>query len=319
MIYYSLSQYLQFETTSKIQVIYDQALVIPAITFCSTNYFASAQSKQIIQSYFTKLNKKNMTTVQDFEQAYNITDHDRSNITPSLLAFKQTVLSPLYNTSVKTQMGQANFIIDCSMGFKTCPASSRVWFFDFYFGNCFRVNTGYDEAGKEVEMYSQREPGQLYGLSMSFFLGLPGDEFTDFFNIGNTHGLVVIIDDQTSLPKSDETVVNVKPGTSAKIALKKQAQSNLPAPYTSCVTDELYTARFKAEFIYRKLKYSKKTCDLFCKQSSVMSICECIYGFYPIIMSRGFNNTRFCTKITDFDCGMSVMKNFDISSCDESW
>jgi hypothetical protein len=319
MIYYSLSQYLQFETTSKIQVVYDSALVIPVITVCSSNYFASAESKQMIQTYYTQLNRRNMTTVKDFEQVYNITDHDRSNIQPSLMSLKQVLRSPSTNDSVKFQMGQGNFVIDCFMSFKPCPDSLRVWFFDFYFGNCFRINSGLDAEKQAVDVYSQREPGQLYGLSMSFFLGLPGDEFTDFFNIDNTRGLVVIIDDQSSLPKSDETFVSVRPGTSAKIALKKQVQLSLPAPYTICVTDELYTAQFKSEFIFRKLKYSKKTCDLFCKQKTIIDKCHCTHGFYPVITSSGLNRTRFCMEVKDFDCSSGVMKNFDISRCDESW
>jgi hypothetical protein len=50
MIHNTFAQYFDYETTSKIEVVSTSALTMPAITLCSTNYFASPNAIPIIQS-----------------------------------------------------------------------------------------------------------------------------------------------------------------------------------------------------------------------------------------------------------------------------
>jgi hypothetical protein len=204
------------------------------------------------------------------------------------------------------------------LGFNICPASLLIWYYDYLYGNCFRVNTGYDTNGQAVEVHTQRESDFLYGIRLSFLVGLPGgDEFNSFFNQYSTNGGLVAIDNQNDIALRDSTLIRVKPGTCAYIVLKKQVAVSLPAPFSNCATDETYTGRFKQEFRDMRLKYSKRACLQFCKTMIINEKCQCRNNYFSIINS---DFVRYCINETEYRCSIGVFKNHETStSCDEIW
>ena len=50
-----------------------------------------------------------------------------------------------------------------------------VWYYDFFYGNCFRYNSGRDQSGKSVKLQESTTSGPLNGLQLEIFVGKTKD------------------------------------------------------------------------------------------------------------------------------------------------
>jgi hypothetical protein len=332
MIYQSFTQFFAYETTSKLDIVYDSAnLYLPALTVCSTTYFATPQAKRLLQGFYTDLQNqtRNMTSVKDFDQVYKIS-MTAALIKPSIMTLKQMLATSLFNQSedetLKQQLGLSvnEFVHSCSVGgLNQCAQDTIIPFFDWLNGNCVRFNTGVNRNGSAAEIAKQSEPGYLYGLKVNFFLGATAnDEFLSMF-VDDTSGLIVYIETQGSIPMSEPTQVRVRPGTCAFIGLHKQVSSNLPVPYSTCVSD-YKGRRFSQEFASQGFVYKKKSCLLYCKQLAINKACKCVNSGLPIVISSDVNmnthkNPKYCHTSEETLCSLNLVRDFKIETCDDYW
>jgi hypothetical protein len=80
-----------------------------------------------------------------------------------------SLASPSYSDEFRQSMGQSfdEFVVSCVFNQKNCRnRSSWVWFFDGYYGNCWRLNTGSDQNGTQTESYVSTKAGKWTGLDL---------------------------------------------------------------------------------------------------------------------------------------------------------
>jgi hypothetical protein len=71
--------------------------------------------------------------------------------------FRQTLGSPFEEFLITCEFNQ----IDCT------DKSNWVWFFDGYFGNCWRFNSGQFQNGTQTESVVATKGGKWNGLSLA--------------------------------------------------------------------------------------------------------------------------------------------------------
>jgi hypothetical protein len=310
-------EYFAFETTSKIEVIYESFSTMPAITVCLTNYFVAPSSRGLIVDHFSTVNNRAMTRLQDYDDIYNIS-RSIETILPRVFTLKQMLASPAFNDSQRKQIGfnRSEFLMECKLGRNDCDPNSIVWYFDYNFGNCYRINTGYYVNGSKDHLFSQKETGYFKGIKLNIFTGVFDSNFNNMFLTEDSYGVIVSIENQTSLPIATSSLVLVRPGTCAHIVLKKTLYQNLPVPYSTCKDSNTYHGIFRQDFLALKLSYLKKACILFCKQLLVTNKCRCLSTLYPKIKT---NVTAYCNSRREAECFDEEINKFDINSCQDFW
>jgi hypothetical protein len=110
-------------------------------------------------------------------------------------------------------------------------------------------NTGYDIHGNVKDPMKQFEPGVSHGLSLRLFVGNLVNELKNFFNIQETYGLTISINNQSNIPLTSENMMRLQAGTCTYINLRKTVAQNLPAPYSNCKDLEIFDSIYKDEFV----------------------------------------------------------------------
>jgi hypothetical protein len=251
----SFVEYFKYETSSNIEITYDTYTTFPSINLCPSNFFLT---KELVLDYLK--NKTNMTiqTLDELKKVYNFKN---GKLKEDILELRDIISSPYFSDQNKRAIGfsYSEFFISCQFNSLPCSASNIVWYFDFAYGNCYRINTGYDSNGNAVDLLRQYEGGgQGHGLALKLFTGGIANDLRNYFNIQETFGLVVSIDNQTHLPMSNvENILRIKAGTCSYVGLTKTSIKKLPSPYSECVTLESFKSLYHDEFLKLNLTYNQ--------------------------------------------------------------
>ena len=60
------------------------------------------------------------------------------------------------------------FVISCKFKTYRCEPSNWVWYFDFFYGNCWRFNTGVDNNGSQIDKLVSTKGGRWNGLALTY-------------------------------------------------------------------------------------------------------------------------------------------------------
>jgi hypothetical protein len=291
----SFIEYFQFETTSKIDVIYESYHKFPLVSVCQTNYFpAKSKAQRLVFDYFANLSNRTINSMEDFERIY-----DSNNVylrwNPEYIRLKYALMSTEHYTDAQRQSIGYNFsqfAFVCSFNFENCKPENIEWYFDLNYGNCYRIKN-----------YNQYEEGRDYALSLRFFIGNFEDKFYTTFNDGEFKGVQISIDNQTYFPVTNEHMINLKEGTCTFISLKKTIIKDLPSPYSSCQSADAVGSFFYEEFVANNKSYTQKACMQFCKQKKMIDNCACFSYYYPKI-----GNSTPCLNKSQIECTYKYMR-----------
>lgn len=100
----------------------------------------------------------------------NITDITNSNVLSSSFPSKinQKILNYLFSRILVSHNSKNSkitdeelksfglpfekFFISCLYDLQDCNENEWIWYYDLYYGNCFRFNTGYDTNGNQIPL-----------------------------------------------------------------------------------------------------------------------------------------------------------------------
>ena len=132
-------------------------------------------------------------------------------------------------------------------------------------GNCYKINSGYDENGHQVPIIKMTRPGRIQGMWIILNTSI-NDELKKF-SVQN--GGIVFITNRTESVLSVDGVM-LKPGTVTNIGLSRTFLFQKPKPYSNCDGNTNKLNSFESilyKLVYDKTgQYNRKTCIDQCYQ-----------------------------------------------------
>jgi hypothetical protein len=132
------------------------------------------------------------------------------------------------------------------------PENHYESFISPYYGKCFRFNSGKNMTNHSIPIKNSTSGGEF-----------------DFYrlNIYAPYGLLVWIQNKSSIPKIHRKKIHLSPGLLNYIEVERTFESKLEEPYNNCLKD---VSKFKKNktlidyFLNRSLSYSLEKCLDFC-------------------------------------------------------
>lgn len=187
--------YFNYEVVTKIRQVNEFPSHFPTISICNVNYFTTDEALAYLKQVGSNLNYPDI-----------FDDNVSNSLNSSYL--KQTgllyFLNGLGNTqklndTAKQALGYRleDFMLDCQFIYQTCDLTKFEWFSHYYYGNCFKFNSGFDSNGNRTEVEVISRSSNFEGLSLSMFAGTP-----DKLRLASqgTHGMVVLIHNSSTSP-----------------------------------------------------------------------------------------------------------------------
>ena len=284
------------------------------IKICSLNPFTTNYSVEWAKTYFNMKNP-NENIFIPFKNNTDpfITQTDNYN-TMRFYLFLAQANSAKLDYSDKKRLGQSldDFLLMCQYASGKCNKTSDFEYYqDKINGNCYRYN-----SGKNSDVLKMVQPGLNNGINLELLIQ-PVEENNNLF--ATQHGFQIFItNQQTELIYSSG--VQLSPGYSTNINIKREINSTPPKPYSNC-TENLDSIDSYDSVLYKKTLTSKPIyleddCKLLCFNKILQETCNCTEpNFIPF-----YENIGYCLSFTDLGCEIQLyqkfIKNDDFSKCD---
>ena len=256
MVVRSITSFLDHKVMINIEIIEENSVEFPAVTFCNLNQFASDNALEKL-SQFKKNNPEylNASNMSIGKQVFDIKNsfHSYSMSQNLTDAYRRNYSLPL-----------EDIIIECQIGISKCTADDFYWFYDSIYGNCFTFNKGKNSKGESKNIAKMYNKGSLTGLRLQLYVG--NQSKTD--EIIQSSGIHVNVHNRTNEPIAEEGV-DASSGEETKIAINRVFHYKLPAPFSDCLPKSNETDGSYSEF-YRAIIQSNKTYT----QSECLQICS---------------------------------------------
>jgi hypothetical protein len=218
------------------------------------------------------------------------------------------------NDSEKKKLGSSldDFLLMCQFASQPCNKTNDFeYYFDKINGNCFRYN-----SGKNGDMLKVVQPGINNGINLELLIE-PVSENDNLF--ATQHGFQIFItNQQTEFVFS--TGVQVSPGYSTNINIKREISSTPQKPFSDCINnlnsiDSYDSDLYRKTFISNPI-YLEDDCKLLCFNKILHDTCNCTEpSFIPY-----YDSNLFCLSYQKLDCEFKHYKKFiendDFSKCD---
>lgn len=270
LVYQTVNNYLNYDVVTTIDVIDQVPSQFPTVSICNANSLVTTNSILFARRF---LKANNIT--DPFNYSFISKQMDSLPLTQKILIIRYFIGSYLLEANLsdtfRKSMGlnQSDFILSCMFNSLECSNSDFEWYFDLFYGNCFRFNG----ATKKPYKNSTRS-GFFYGLRLELFVG----ETNDKFSFSTQSGAVVFVNNHTVTPFFTEGIT-VPVGTTANIALSREFIYKVERPYSDCVRDLTSLNSYDSE-LYRKViqsgkEYRQKDCFGLCFQKYLLNECKC--------------------------------------------
>ena len=295
----NIIDFFGYDVITKTEIKYETSLVFPVITICNLNAFNTDYSREFFTTFFNSSHP-----IMDYEM------------------FSKDLVNnyTAKNTSLKYLFGKRldEIIISCKFALTNCDLNEDFeLFYDDYFGNCYRFNSGKNMNGKKVE---RKYANSLLGyLDIELWIGSNQNNYNMF---SQENGMIIFFNNNT-----DDLIlsngVSIIPSFGTKISLDKINIIKKPQPYSSCL-DNLNTVDSYDSLIFKKVieKYPNKTytfmvCFLHCVQKYLGDYCGCQsknskFTYYETMRYCFFNDSE---AINDSEC-MAAGFNMLITNSD---
>jgi hypothetical protein len=307
----NIINYLSFGVVTNIRLIYEQNAKFPTFTFCNINPLITDEaikySKAKVESLKREalgLNESIDALTQDFEEIRYI-------ITASSLAPN---ISDEMRRSFDIPLKQ--MIISCNYNWSPCSYADFEQYFDTYYGNCFKFNSGRNFTGHEVEDRVVTKSGKASGLKLELYLPEP----TDYYSFPTSLGCHVFINNKSVIASYFEGL-DIPVGAQSNIAITRVFTNRQPKPYSQCVSDQDLSGYSTLTKIFsdRGLKYRRHDCFNYCYQRKVVEVCDCWDLDYPLVQF----DKQPCVSLSQFRCTFGLYNKFFadevVANCTDEW
>ena len=301
----SINDFLKFEVTTKIDVVYQTEVIFPVVSICNLNPFTTSFSKEHFKKSYGISDERNI--VQNYYQALIQSRIDESN-------------RHLLSKNIDEE------ILNCQFLLSNCSINEDFErFYDLNYGNCIRFNSGKNMIGKKIPQKLIQKIGITGSLDLELFIGNSNQNYNPFTKI---NGFNIFITNESTLSTYGEGLI-ISPGTSTRIILNKYSIIKQPSPYSECVgglnsIDSYHSDCYRKLVKQNKTSYSYNKCVRMCfLKNLAYSVCKCQVSYYDMVYdstlrSCGSDNSRLNK---DFECiteaWNKVFKNITVlKECD---
>jgi hypothetical protein len=309
-IYRSVTSYFQFEVISRTETKSVNDFNFPMIKICNLNPFKTDYAFNILKELINHKDEINLD-LNGMNNKLNETDpyFIQSNYIRNIfyLQYLSLVASINFNESERKKFDQNldKILISCVYSNEVCDKLNDFeYFYDVFYGNCFKFNSGKNLNGSESKIRKISQTGLENGLMLELFLFEPSNE--NFFSI--LEGFNIFITEQNVDEISVEGIY-VPSGFSTNIILDKRVNRKAPKPYSNC-TSNLSSIDSYDSILYKKVfnaygVYKKRKCLRLCLQKTIEENCNC-----TDITSIPYDGKRPCATSKDHACNLVNNRNF---------
>ena len=106
------------------------------------------------------------------------------------IVFKLIIATNAYSNQFKSEEKKSlgldleDMLLRCSYNGLSCSASDFEWFYDLWYGNCFKFNSGKNSSLHDVPLKESNKAGLLDGLQLELFIPDSAAKLNFEFNKG---------------------------------------------------------------------------------------------------------------------------------------
>lgn len=266
--------YLDFDVTTTMRLIREEKIIFPVVSICNLNPLITKEADHYVREYFQ--NEYNIS-VDNYEDLLNELPLDEIGDDFRWLIYQTN--DPKFNETRKKSFGfrADQMILDCYFASEKCTLSQFDWYYDYFYGNCFRFNYG----NETDQLNSVVTPDT--GLELILLSRIP-DFDQNFLYSSRQNGLRIIISDQNSTPIYSQGIL-LRPGVHANIDLAKTKSVSMPEPYSNCQNTRSMTSILAREMRNLGIIYNRKDCLNLCFQKLNIDL----FGCYDLQFPRLFD------------------------------
>ena len=275
----SLSSFYDYEVVTTTRVISQIPCEFPTITICNYDYVMSL-TKRSLENNLT--NSESLTHGDKHQilitKYYNLSDENKKLLG---LQLKELILSCVFNN------------IPCNY------ENDFVWFYDFFYGNCFKYNPGNNFAMNKSNIKKIDRIGKLNGLQLSINSN-PNSSISE-----ESMGVLITIHNSSINPSYNEGF-GVLSGLETNIAIKRLIISQKEQPYSECIADiKSYKSILTKTILNTGYIYRQIDCFDLCFQDYFISQKGCNYpGLLKI------EDVKQCSSINEIKNLTSLYQEF---------
>lgn len=147
----TVSAFLSYDVVTNIKTYDDLKTLFPTISICNQNPFVTDFAVNYVEKLMAGLG---------FEMKV------ANDIMFIRLLIQSIVISENDELKKKMAYERNETILNCHYNGIPCADDDFSWYYDFYYGNCYKFN-----AGKTKGLKISNQPGSLNGLEFEYFLG----------------------------------------------------------------------------------------------------------------------------------------------------
>jgi amiloride-sensitive sodium channel subunit alpha/amiloride-sensitive sodium channel subunit gamma len=295
----SVIGYLNFDVVTKISVYDELPSQFPSVTFCNSYPFSAENSTPFLQEKF-----KNYFPSIDFSSIAKFDFQHFSFVTYLILL---NAADPGLSDDFKKSLGLTidDMLINCQYSTNPCTKDDFVWFYNVFYGNCYKFNSGKNSTGGTVPLKKLNQAGKQNGLKLELYMGQKNKPF-DF--ISASAGAHIFINNYTIIPTVFDGL-DVATSKETNIAVTRTLKYRLPSPYSDCI-DDVYDENASDSFFFKSIvksgiRYRFTDCINLCYLRILNEKCGC----YDINILNIYN-TRPCINFTDVFCDFYAFTDF---------
>jgi hypothetical protein len=287
LIVKTVGNYLNYEVVTNIKIVNENPSPFPTISICNLKPFDGSYVEKFLMQIDSKL-KKTDIEAEDFVLNYHS------------YAYRYLIMSNLFdlnkNDTERKLFGKhfKDFIYLCMYGLKyECNESDFEWFYDFYYGGCYRFN-----PKETIKSYKK---GKVAGIHMEI------DVLNNKNNISwlSEEGVQLFIHNKSQKISFNQGIY-VPVEKSTNIVIKRIFSNKIEKPYSNCVENsDLYDSKYFRMLNKANLIYRQSDCFEMCFSDYALEKCECRDG-----STIDFFSEPICKTALQIKCLIKMTKIF---------
>ncbi len=138
LISVAVNKFLKYQVVTTIAEVAESPTPFFAVSICNTNFIVNNASLRYAKALLDTMPNISLVDNYDYLRYF----------------FSSRLNTPSVSNQRKQSMGSSldEFVISCRFNTQPCDMSLFSWYFDSYYGNCFRFNSGNNSQGQQVNI-----------------------------------------------------------------------------------------------------------------------------------------------------------------------
>ncbi|CAG0920530.1 unnamed protein product [Notodromas monacha] len=211
----------------------------------------------------------------------------------------QLVVTPSADNIERYGTRAEDFILSCSIDGNICSYKDFFKWQSHEYGNCFTYNSPYlryqdNDTTSFDDVYTTSHYGATNGLKL--ILNVESEEYLSSFT--PDVGVRVVVHSNNQIPFPEDSGIDIAPGYTTAIGVKKKVINRASYPYGVC---------HGSEWDYNG-DYSKIACDKACIEFQVRTVCKCSSLLSPLFDDH--NVTGESRLIPRYKCYNKIWESY---------